>query len=240
MHCVIVYDINYYIMELNGRYASHAGPPLLPLALVHAALFAASLGAGALLRHGAPFVTPYGPAEAVRQFFATNGEAVRVSAFFFFSSFVPFGIFAATVVNRLHFLGVRATGSSIALFGGFATAGMIAVSGICSWVLSVPEVSASLPLTKALYFLTFLFGGAGFAVSFGLLAAGVSVTSYFYRLLPRWLVWFGLLVAAAGELSTLSLIALPATVAIPITRFGGLIWLIAVAAILPKTRPAAG
>jgi len=225
-------------MERIKAHVSHVGPALLPLVLVYTALLVAALVTGGLLRHGAPFVTPYGPPEAVRQFFATNGEAVRTSAFFFFGSFVPLGIFAATLVSRLHFLGVRAAGNYIALFGGFATASMIALSGVSSWVLSVPEVSTSVPLTKALYFLSFLFGGTGFAVCFGLLAAGVSVTSYFYSLLPGWVVWFGLLIAVAGELSTFSLIVYPATFAIPITRFGGLIWLIAVAATLPKTRPA--
>jgi hypothetical protein len=49
------------------------------------------------------------------------------------------------------------------------------------------------------------------------------------------LVWFGLLIAIAGELSALSLIALPMTFAIPITRFGGFIWLIAAGALMPKT-----
>ena len=82
--------------------------------------------------------------------------------------------------------------------------------------------------------MSFLCGGPAFPAGFELLAAGVSVTSYFARLLPRWLVWFGLLIAVAGELSTLSLIALPMTLAIPITRFGGFIWLIAVGALMPK------
>jgi hypothetical protein len=224
-------------MESKERYVSHAGPGLLPLALTYTGLFAASLLSGALLHRGSAFVSPYGAAEAVRLFFATNAEAVRVSAFFFFGSCVPLGIFAATAVSRLQFLGVRAAGSSIALLGGFATAGMIAISGLLSWVLSVAEVSESMPLTKALYFLSFLFGGVGFAVSFGLFAAGVSVTSYFYRLLPRWLVWFGLVIAVVGELSTFSLLFYPATFTIPMTRFGGLVWLIAVAIKLPKSRP---
>jgi len=73
-----------------------------------------------------------------------------------------------------------------------------------------------------------LFGGAGFAVAFGLLAAGVSVTSHFARLLPRWLVVLGMIVAMAGELSYLSLIAYPANLAIPVTRFVGFAWLILV------------
>jgi hypothetical protein len=138
-------------------------------------------------------------------------------------------------VRRLRYLGVRAAGTNIALFGGFAASGAIAISGLCTWVLSVSEVSSSLVATRALYFMSFLFGGAGFAVAFGLLAAGVSVTSHFARLLPLWLVVLGMIAAVAGELSSLSLIAYPANLAIPITRFAGFAWLILVGARLPKT-----
>jgi hypothetical protein len=149
---------------------------------------------------------------------------------------VPLAIYTATVVSRQRYLGVRAAGTNIALFGGFAASGAIAISGLYTWVLSVPEVSASLVAARALFFLSFLFGGAGFAVAFGLLAAGVSVTSHFARLLPRWLVVLGMIVAVAGELSSLSLIAYPANLAIPVTRFAGFAWIILVAGHLPKTQ----
>jgi hypothetical protein len=223
-------------MEIIRDSRSHAGPPLLPLAIVHILLFVASVAALALLGHAALLaLNPYGSAETAQRFFAQSPQAVRVSAFFFFGSAIPLGIYAAAVVSRLRFLGIRVAGSYIALFGGFAAAGTLVLASLCLWVMSVSEVSASLPVTTALHFLTFLFGGAAFSAGFGLLAAGVSVTSYFARLLPRWLVWFGLLIAVAGELSTFSLIALPMTFMIPITRFGGFIWLIAVGAMLPKT-----
>src|SRR3984885_1154470 len=220
-------------MESN-RATRFAGPPLLPLAIVYTLLFVASIVFAALLRHGAPFVTPFGDAEAARAFFASNPLAVKVSAFFFFGSAVPLAIFTATVVSRLRYLGVRAAGTNIALFGGFAASGAIAISGLCTWVLSVPEVSASLVATRVPYFMSFLSGGAGFAVAFGLLAAGVSVASHFARLLPRWLVVLGMIAAVAGELSFLSLIAYPANLAIPVTRFVGFAWLILVGRRLPK------
>lgn len=187
------------------------------------------------MRHGAVFVNPHAPAEAVREFFAGNPQAVRVSAFFFLASAIPLGVYTATVVSRLQFLGVRAAGPYIALFGGFAASGALMVSALFSWVLSVPEASASLAAAGVLDFLSFLFGGVAFATGFGILVAGVAVTSYFYRLLPRWLIWFGLLIAVAGELSTLSLIASPMEFSLPITRFGGILWLIAVGAVLPRT-----
>jgi hypothetical protein len=214
---------------------SHAGPSLLALAIVHALLVAASILAGTLLKHGAAVVNPYSAAEEARRFFANNPVAVRASTFFLFGSSVPLGIYAATMVSRLRFLGVRAAGSYIALFGGFAASTALAVSALSGWVLSVPEVSASLVATRALHFMTLLFGGVVFAVAFGLLTAGVSVTGHFFRLLPRWLLWFGILIAAAGELASFSLLTSPTAVLIPIARFCGFVWLIAVGVVLPRT-----
>jgi hypothetical protein len=107
---------------------------------------------------------------------------------------------------------------------------------LLTWVLSVPDVTASVATLRAIHFLSFLSGGVAFSVGFGLLAAGVSVTSLFAKLLPRWIVVLGLVIAIAGEFSTFSLLARPATILLPITRFGGFIWLLAVAATLPKTR----
>ena len=133
-------------------------------------------------------------------------------------------------------MGVRAAGTNIALLGGLTATIALLLSGIVGWVLSVPEVSASVPVVKAIDFLSFLLGGVVYAVGFGLLAAGVSVTSYFMRLLPRWIVALGILVALAGELSSFSLIAYPANFLIPITRFVGFIWMLSVAVALTKGR----
>ena len=212
------------------------GPSLILLAIVHILVFVAGLVAAAALRHGASFVTPFAPAEQVRQFFAQSPTAVRVSNFFLFASAVPFGIFAVTTVSRLRFMGVRAAGTNITLLGGLTATIALILSGITGWVLSVPEVSGSAELAKAIFFLCFLFGGAVYSVGFGLLAAGVSVTSYFMRLIPRWMVVLGMLLAMTGELSSLSLIAYPANFFIPITRYLGLIWMVSVALALTKNR----
>jgi hypothetical protein len=213
------------------------GPSLILLGIVHILLFAGNLVAAAVLRHGAaPFVTPFAAAEVVRDFFEQNPAAVRVSSFLLFASAVPLGIFAVTMSSRLRFMGVKATGTKIALFGGSTAANALILSGLLGWTLSVPEVSASIPVVRAVYMLSFLFGGAAYAVGFGLLAAGVSITSYFSRLLPRWLVGLGMLVAIAGEFSALSLIAYPANFLIPITRYLGFLWLLLAAIKLTSNR----
>lgn len=215
------------------------GPSLILLAIVHILVFVAGLVAAATLRHGALYVTPFASAEDLRSFFEKTPTAVRVSNFFLFGSAVPFGIFAVTIVSRLRFMGVRAAGTNIALLGGLTAAIALLLSGVTGWVLSVPEVSASAQLVKAVDFLSFLLGGVSFAVGFGLLAAGVSVTSYFMRLLPRWLVALGMLLAITGELSWFSLIAYPANFFIPITRFVGFIWMVCVAVALTRNRKVA-
>ncbi len=210
------------------------GPSLILLAIVHIFVFVAGLVAAATLRHGALYVTPFASAEDLRSFFEKTPTAVRVSNLFLFGSAVPFGIFAVTIVSRLRFMGVRAAGTNIALLGGLTATIALLLSGVTGWVLSVPEVSASAPVVKAVDFLSFLLGGVSFAVGFGLLAAGVSVTSYFMRLLPRWVVALGMLLAITGELSWFSLIAYPANFFIPITRFVGFIWMVCVAVALTR------
>jgi hypothetical protein len=228
-----IYAINEFIMKAISRFR---GPSLILLATVHILVFVAGLVAGATLRHGAPYVTPFAPAEQLRSFIAQNSTAVRVSNFFLFGSAVPFGIFAVTIVSRLRYMGVRAAGTNIALLGGLIATIALILSGVAGWVLSVPEVSTSGQIVKAIFFLSCLFGGVVYAVGFGLLAAGVSVTSYFMRLLPRWQVALGMLLAITGEFSSLSLIAYPANFFIPITRYLGFIWMLSAAAALTKDR----
>jgi hypothetical protein len=233
LHNLFVYAINDFTMKSTPRFR---GPSLLLLAAVHLLIFASGLVAAAVLRHAARFVTPFAPAEELRAFLAVSPTAVRVSNFFLFGSAIPFGIFAVTTVSRLRYMGVRAAGTNITLLGGLIATMALILSGIVGWILSVPEVLASTPVVKMVNFLNFLLGGVVFSVGFGLLAAGVSVTCYFTRLLPRWLVAFGMLLALTGELASLSLVAYPANFFIPITRYLGFIWMISVAVALPRNR----
>jgi hypothetical protein len=233
LHIQFIYVINDFIMKSTSRFR---GPSLLLLATVHLLIFASGLVAASVLRHGAHFATPFASAEELRAFLALSPAAVRVSNFFLFGSAIPFGIFAVTTVSRLRFLGVRAAGINITLLGGLIATIALILSGSVGWILSVPEVVASAPTVKAVSFLNFLFGGVVFAVGFGLLAAGASVTCYFTRLLPRWLVALGMLIALTGEASSLSLVAYPANFFIPITRYLGFIWMFSVAVALTQDR----
>ena len=84
--------------------------------------------------------------------------------------------------------------------------------------------------------MSFGFGGFGYSVPLALLTAGVSVTALFYRLVPKWISILGLTVAGFGVVSWLSLEFAPAMFAIPLTRFPGFVWMIAVGFAMPTAR----
>jgi hypothetical protein len=214
----------------------HPSPSLSAVAAVYAALFLASLVATAVLTRGEHFPSPFGPAASALDFFSRHSRAVRWSAFLQFGSAVPLGIFTATVASRLHFLGVRAAGVSIASFGGVAASVFLALSALAQWVLSWPDVLESQATVRALHLVAFSAGGPGHVVPLGLLIAGVSVTAGVFRLLPRWMMVSGLVLAALAELSTLSLVLPTAAYLLPLARFPALAWLIAAGALLPRAR----
>jgi hypothetical protein len=139
------------------------------------------------------------------------------------------------VVSRLQFLGVRAAGAHIALFGGLMATWNLALSALVLWVMVYPGIAQDATVLRALYYVVYAVRGVGYSVPLGLLIAGVSATAGFIRLLPAWLVVSGLLLAACGELSWLSLVFPNPLFFIPLTRFLGFLWLIATGFLLPRS-----
>ena len=116
-----------------------------------------------------------------------------------FGAVIPLGIFTATTVSRLRFLGVRAASADIARFGGFLTAFTMMVSSSVLWVMTYSAVSQDAAVLEALYRLQFALGGPGSSVPLGLLLVGISVTASFSKLLPKWVAVAGVLIAVVGE-----------------------------------------
>jgi hypothetical protein len=94
----------------------------------------------------------------------------------------------------------------------------------------------SAPVVRALYLFAFMLDGPAYAGSLGLLLAGLAVAGLLTRLLPRWLAWAGLVVAAMGELSFLSMLVPVFGMLIPLTRFPGYLWLIIAGFVLSTTK----
>lgn len=215
------------------------GPPAGILALVSLALTVGSLISGVVFSGGAVFVSPFSPANHVVAYYADNPGAVRPSAMLQFGSAVPLGIFAATMYARQLRLGIRVPGPGISFFGGTIASAMLMLSALLNWVLSRPEITTDGTLTHTLAFLSFATGGFGFVIGMGLLVAGIAVPAVILRLMPRWFVWAGLVIAALSELSFLAMTIEPVQFLLPVGRFGGLLWLVGTGFLLPHTLTAA-
>jgi hypothetical protein len=209
------------------------------LAIVYTVLFNAGLSA--VSAFGAPFGVhqpwwpgPWEPSDVIVSYFHTHPMNVLICVFLQVGALIPLGIFTATVVSRLRFLGIKAAGPNIALFGGFLTVVDGFAAGFTVWAMIHPGVTQDATLTTALYYLSYAFGGPGFSVPMGLLMAGVCIPAAFGKLLPRWLVALGLLLAVAGELSWFNLVFPQVLFLIPLVRFVGFLWLIAVGFTLPS------
>jgi hypothetical protein len=220
----------------SSRPNRHLGPSLLLVAIIYIVLVIAGIFVGVILIPHNAFAMPTQPVQRAITYFSLYSSQARWLSFFELSSAIPLGIFTATVVSRLRFLGVRAAGELIALYGGMTASAMLIVSALCGWALTTPGITDLPGAVRSLQLLSFATGGPGFVIPLGLLLAGVSVTSGFYRLLPRWLVILGIVVAVASELATFSLVTWKASYFIPVGRFVSFIWMIGVGITMPATK----
>ncbi|MGH9899164.1 MAG: hypothetical protein ACRD4L_09990 [Pyrinomonadaceae bacterium] len=214
----------------------HKSPPLSVLAIVYLLMFVAAQLANSLMTSGAQNQNPYLPVEQLQTYYTQSTQGMLVSGFFLFASMMPLGLFTATVVSRLLFHRVQAAGVYIALFGGLAAAIFIGLSGLSVWALSQPGVATETGAMRVAQLLSFATGGFAHVAALGLLMAGVSVPCLFAKLLPRWVCWFGLILAAVCELAVLSILFPALSFLLPLGRFPGFIWLLAVGFKLPKNR----
>lgn len=219
----------------NRSGAAQGGPPLPLLAGIFTALFLAGVIGSAAVGEST-FPSPFADPATIQAYFSTEQTAVLIGAVFQFGAAVPLAIFAAAVFARLHQLGIRAAGASIALAGGLLASAFATLSALVQWTLSQPATVADPGVVRPLHDLAFLTGGPAHVVALGLLIAGIAVPGLLAGLVPRWFAITGLVLAAVAELSTLTLVLDGAAVLLPVARFGGMAWLIAAAALLPSHR----
>ncbi|MGH3261511.1 MAG: hypothetical protein ACRDNS_05900 [Trebonia sp.] len=214
-----------------SRHVPQGGPPLLAPALALAVLTVTSLVLGA----AGP--RPDTATADVLAYDLGHHAALTVLGTVVFGAAIPLAIWAATTYRRLRRLGITAPGAAIAFAGGLLASASLAFTGLLTWTLAQSADPAAPGLARALTTLSFATGGPGFVVPFALLLAGVAVPALIIGLMPRWVAWAGLIVAALSVLATLSLLTPALYPLLPIGRFGGLIWLIAASVLLPQTRP---
>lgn len=224
-------------MNIPVTLQKHAGPPLWLLAILYTVLFNAGLYPVTSTTGPNHWPGPWEPANVIVPYFQTHHTAVLTCLFLQFGAIICFGLFSAVAVSRLQFLGVRSAGPWIALFGGFLTVFDALAGAFIGWTMIHPAVAQQASVLIGLFYLFNAFGGIGFSIPMGLFIAGVSVSSGLMKLLPRWIVILGLFLAVAGELSWFHMLSPSLLFLIPLVRFPGFIWLIAVGFALPRIRP---
>lgn len=206
--------------------ARRGGPPLpLPIA-AYAAL---AVGAAVTYVGAMPGSPPASALAAV----ARDPVLAQVSAVLLVASAAPLAVWAAAATHRVHALGARVAGPQIGLVGGVLAAGALTLSGLVGWVAAVAAPFGDAPLVSALGSLGFALGGVGFALGSALLIAGIAVPALILRLVPRPLAIAGLVIAACGAVALLGLLLPAFYPLLPVVRFGGLLWLVAVSVLLP-------
>ena len=221
---------------LSRRRRRPDGPNAGILATVSLVLSVAAVLLPAAIAGRQFFISPFQSSQAVAGYLTTNPGAVVATGFLVFAASVPLGIYAATSYARLLRLGVRVPGPNIAFFGGIAASVFLALSGLLTWAVGRSVAGQSPAALHTLDYFVFALGGIGFVGGLGLLIAGIGVPSLILHLIPRWLAWFGLVLAALAEISFLAMLVPELAFLLPIGRFLGLGWLVAVGFLLPRSR----
>lgn len=216
----------------------HQGPSLRLVAGAYIVLALSGVFSGMLLAPKVPFAMPYDSVAKAVAHAQASADATRWGSFFQLASAMPLLVFVAATANRLRFLGVRAAGETIALCGGIIATTMLAFSALSDWALSTPEIATLPGAVRVLQLLGFMGGGPGFVVPLGLFYLGVSISAGLYRFIPKWLMWAGIVLGVCSELASLTLVTWKAAPFIPVGRYLGILWMVAIALTLPSRRPA--
>src|SRR5258708_21597099 len=143
----------------------HRGPNIGLLAIIFTLLFNLGLYFVISLSGRPPyFPGPWESAETIATYFRNHPHDLLLCAFFQFGSAMPLGLYTVNVVSRLRFLGVKAAGSYIALFGGLLATFDLALSALFEWVMAYPGMADDAAVIRALYYMVFSIGGVGYSV----------------------------------------------------------------------------
>lgn len=97
-------------LETPSSRIRHAGPNLGFVALVFTTLFNAALYPVTMFAGKPYFPGPTELPDTIVRYFQTRPSAVLICAFLHFGAAISLGVFTASIVSQLRFLGVRAAG----------------------------------------------------------------------------------------------------------------------------------
>lgn len=212
---------------LSERYI---GPNLLLLTVIYLGFLIAGGS-----RLSAAMAIPHDSVEKAVAYMTKYGWTIQLGSFFELLSAIPLGIFIATTISRLRFLGIRTAGEPIAFLGGVGAITMLVLSALTNWSLTRPGIPEAAGAAAALRAISFAAAGPGFAVLLGFFIAGVSLAAGLHKSLPRWLMSFGIVIAIACELAAFTVLNFKAGYFIPVGRFVSIVWMVGVSLTLPMS-----
>lgn len=217
-------------LENNSLLARRStGRTAIVFACLYAAFMLVSLIVIPVLAPGARIPNPFGPDDASRAFMLGNTRAVQVSDFLQLVSACCLGGLAAALAALQRMKGAATVASALTLAGGIGAAGMLAITALFSWAIASPGAVDPGAAFHTLQFLPFLFGGPGWAGFDALFLAGVALGTKGEG--PRWMRGFGYVLAVVSALAMLVLITIYFSPGLPVARFIGFVWLIAISII---------
>ncbi|WP_109487919.1 hypothetical protein [Occallatibacter savannae] len=205
---------------------SRSAKTLFTLTALHFLFFFASLVAIPILAPGSRIPNPFANDANTRTFFFTAASAIRVSDFLQLASAICLGFAAALFSSALPPVHIRDTSKWLTAVGGAGAAIMLALSSLFSWAIVAPGAADLGPALHAFQFIPFLLGGPGWAGFFTVFLTGITIGSR--DLLPRWLLVAGYFLTFVSAAATPVLLSIAFSPCLPIARFLGFLWLIAV------------
>jgi hypothetical protein len=202
--------------------------------------FVVSLMLPALLGQNAVAPTPYASDEEVAGRLATSvHNLVPVGAFWQAMSALALLVFVPYMARIVHDRVPDTVAAGLVQLGGITAGVLLVLSASVQWISFQPTVAADVHLYRMVTDLVFITGAAPHVAALGIATGAISYAARRTGLMPAWLNWFGLVIAALSMLSMLSLLFEPATILIPLGRYLGMFWILGVAVVL-WTRQARG
>lgn len=212
----------------------HPGVP----AAAFVALFAASITVPALAGLGT-MPPPGAQVSAVQEWFA-GGVATELSGTLIMLSAVAWAVFVTAASLRMGAFAPGAPGLRVARLGGTLAAATLASSGAVVVALASSQGTQSTEVTSTLARLAFVLGGPLHTLTLGITVLGLSLTGWFAEVISRRTAAVGVGVSVLACASMLSTLANGLVFIVPIGRFSTIVWLLVLAARLPRSRTTTG
>ena len=218
---------------LTGSTAQRRNPGALS-GLLYVLFFVASLVVAGVLGSSS-VVTPYSSDAAVQAYRledpATLENLFRVLGLLQGLSALSLPAFVPCLTGFVRRYGSEARAGVVRALATAAGA-LLMLSASTSWVLAQIGSKAELSTYRAVSDLSFITGAGPAIATLGAAVLLVATTGRTSRAMPAWVAYSGMVIGAAGMLSMSSLVAEGGSVFIPIGRFLGFIWFIAVSVLL--------